>query len=139
MKTPENNIDVFIFSFGFKHGEPRTPSEADLIFDVRDLPNPYWEDALRPFSGEEEKIKKFFSTRPEVLHKLDELEGLILNHLQSPHVIEKSKKNQNYLYSIGIGCTGGKHRSVFAVSELAKRLTEKYPSVRFDHRDKNKW
>lgn len=121
-----NNFIVSMVSFGFKYGIPR---DADLIFDVRFLPNPYYDLELRQLTGNDEAIQNFvmqFDASKEFMNKIvDLLEFLIPNYI---------KEGKNGLV-IGIGCTGGKHRSVTLANGIYKELQALPYSIRIDHRD----
>ena len=123
-----NSMYVTILSFGFKYG---IPADADLVFDVRFLPNPYYIDELRPQSGNDKPVRDYVMNNDiskEFLKKLvDMVEFLIPNYVAEG-------KNQ---LVIAIGCTGGKHRSVTLANELYERLSvaEKEYGVRKEHRD----
>lgn len=123
----KSNLYVTVLSFGFKYG---IPSDADLVFDVRFLPNPYYVQELRFHTGEEQPVKDYVmqgGTADAFLEKLsDMLEFLIPNY-------EKEGKNQ---LVIAIGCTGGRHRSVTIAEEVFKKIKEqgRY-EVRLEHRD----
>ena len=122
------NLYITVLSFGFKYG---IPSDADLLFDVRFLPNPYYIDELRPQSGNDKPVRDYVMNNDiskEFLKKLvDMVEFLIPNYVAEG-------KNQ---LVIAIGCTGGKHRSVTLANELYERLSvaEKEYGVRKEHRD----
>ena len=121
------NLFVTIMSFGFKHG---VPADCDLVFDVRFLPNPYYIDELRPKSGNDREVREYVMNNNkarEFLAKLtDMIEFLIPNYVQEG-------KTQ---LVIGIGCTGGKHRSVTLANELYEALqkNDNY-GIRIEHRD----
>lgn len=121
-----NNFIVSIVSFGFKYGIPK---DVDLVFDVRFLPNPYYDLELRPLTGNDEAIQNFvmqFDEAKEFLNKIiDLLEFLIPNYI---------KEGKNGLV-IGIGCTGGKHRSVTLANGIYKELHDLPYSARIEHRD----
>jgi UPF0042 nucleotide-binding protein len=113
-----------ILSFGFKYG---VPTDVDLMFDCRFLPNPYWDESLRPHSGLEEPVRDFVLSRPETAEFLEKLDALLA--MLVPAYIREGK---SYL-TVAMGCTGGRHRSV--AQELAKRLdAHGMPSTVF-HRD----
>ena len=121
------NLFVTILSFGFKYG---IPQDADLVFDVRFLPNPYYEEHLRTRTGEEKEVQDFVKqggTADIFMEKLcDMIEFLLPNY-----VLEG--KNQ---LVIAIGCTGGKHRSVTIAKELQKRLSShREIGLKLEHRD----
>jgi UPF0042 nucleotide-binding protein len=113
-------------SFGFKYGIPK---DADLVFDVRFLPNPYYDLELRPLTGNDEAIQNFvmkYDEAEKFLNKIaDLLEFLIPNYIN---------EGKNGLV-VGIGCTGGKHRSVTLANELYKELQGLPYSSRIEHRD----
>ncbi|HVB94954.1 MAG TPA: RNase adapter RapZ [Acidimicrobiales bacterium] len=115
-----------ILSFGFKYG---VPTDVDLMFDCRFLPNPYWDESLRPHSGLEEPVRDFVLSRPETTEFLDKLDALLA--MLVPAYIREGK---SYL-TVAMGCTGGRHRSVVLAEELALRLDALgMPSTVF-HRD----
>lgn len=124
------NIYLTILSFGFKYG---IPSDADLVFDVRFLPNPYYLEALRPKTGNDPEIQQFVLKAPEANIFLDKLEDMI--RFLIPNYIREGK---NQLV-IAIGCTGGKHRSVTLTNAIYQRLkkNQKY-GLRVEHRDIDK-
>ncbi len=126
--SPKKGIDVIVMSFGFKHG---IPIDADLVFDVRFLPNPYYVDALRPLTGESEAVREYvFRSRVTgvFLHKLFDLMTFLL-----PQYTKEGKAQ----LIIGIGCTGGRHRSVAIANRLTGFLREQGYSVTAEHRDKD--
>jgi UPF0042 nucleotide-binding protein len=127
-ENPGDALQVSVMSFGFKHG---VPIDADMILDVRFLPNPHWDENLRPFSGLDESVKDFVlgqDLSDEFLERIDGLIGLIL-----PAYMQEGRS----YFTIGIGCTGGRHRSVAMVEEVAKRLTAAGYHPRVTHRDIN--
>ena len=105
-----NNLVLLFTSFGFKHG---IPLDADFVFDVRCLPNPHYDPILRPLTGLNIEIKQFLSAEPNVLKMLGDIRSFIENWLPC-----FDQDNRNYL-TVAIGCTGGQHRSVYFVEELA--------------------
>ncbi|MEL4408484.1 RNase adapter RapZ [Shewanella algae] len=113
-------------SFGFKHGMPQ---EADFMFDVRFLPNPHWEPALRPLTGLDEAVQEFLSRQPLVNKFIWQIENLLETWL--PHL---ERNNRSYL-TIAIGCTGGQHRSVYVAEQLAKRFGNSKHKVQARHRE----
>ena len=119
-------LQVSIVSFGYKHG---IPLDIDLLFDCRFLPNPHWVDSLRPLTGSDEPVREFVLEQPEAKEFLDELERLFA--LLLPAFVREGKA---YL-SIGIGCTGGRHRSVVIANELGHRIEPLGFSSRVHHRD----
>ena len=124
------NIYLTILSFGFKYG---IPSDADLVFDVRFLPNPYDLEELRPKTGNDPEIQQFVMKSPEAGEFLDKLEDMV--RFLIPNYIKEGKNR----LVIAIGCTGGKHRSVTLTNALYERLkkNQKY-GLRAEHRDIDK-
>ena len=100
-------------SFGFKHG---IPLDADLVFDVRCLPNPYYDPVLRPLTGRDAEVIQFLAGQPEVERMRADIGNFIANWLPS-----YIRDNRAYL-TVAIGCTGGQHRSVYLVEQLAKQF-----------------
>lgn len=122
----DDQILIFVNTFGFKRG---IPLDADLVFDVRFLPNPYWIEELKSFSGQNEKIQDYilgFPSTKEFLQKLYEMVAFLA--LQN----KQSGKDQ---LKIAIGCTGGMHRSVAIAELLNKQLSEEGYHVILSHRD----
>jgi UPF0042 nucleotide-binding protein len=120
-------LQVTVMSFGFKRGTPR---EADLLFDVRFLPNPHWIDELRPFDGRDEQVRDYVLGQPMAGPFLERLEDLL--DVTLPGYLAERKR---YL-TIAIGCTGGKHRSVAITEHLADHLADRTDvEVRTVHRD----
>jgi UPF0042 nucleotide-binding protein len=102
-------------SFGFKHGLPR---DADLVFDVRCLPNPHYDPQLRPLTGRDALVGAFLHGQPEVMKMAEHIQKFVADWL--PAYI---RDNRSYL-TVAIGCTGGQHRSVFLAEWLAKQFTD---------------
>ena len=123
-----SNFIITVMSFGFKYG---IPEDADLVFDVRFLPNPYYIDELKPLTGNDKPIKDYvmgFDIAHQFLEKLtDMIEFLIPNYIL---------EGKNRLV-IAIGCTGGRHRSVTLANELYNRLEGGEYGIKIDHRDIN--
>ncbi|MBF9001696.1 MULTISPECIES: RNase adapter RapZ [Vibrio] len=116
---------VMVFqSFGFKYG---LPTDADYVFDVRFLPNPHWEPDLRPLTGLEAPIKSFLEGHPEVIELKLQIQKFIEYWLP---MLEKS--NRSYL-TVAIGCTGGKHRSVYIAQQLGEYFAELGNQVQIHH------
>ncbi len=121
------NLFVTVMSFGFKYG---IPSDADLVFDVRFLPNPYYVHELRPKTGNDVEIQQFVMKNHEAHEFLNKLEDMI--KFLIPNYI-KEGKNQ---LVIAIGCTGGKHRSVTLANAIYERLSEDDSiGIKIEHRD----
>ena len=117
---------IGVTSFGFKNG---IPNDVDLVFDARFLPNPYHVDSLREFTGRNEKIKEYVMRFPET----EILISKIVDYLE--FVIPEYIKERRAQLIVGIGCTGGKHRSVVIAEEITKRLIESGHRVQLAHRD----
>lgn len=113
-------------SFGFKNG---VPTEADLVFDVRFLPNPHFVPEFRKLTGKNPKVAKYVRDFPQTQEFLDKTTDLLLFLL--PHYIKEGK---SYL-TVAFGCTGGQHRSVFIAEEIRRRLEEHGHAVKISHRD----
>ena len=122
-------LNVHIVSFGFKYG---VPAEADLVFDVRFIPNPYFVEGLRPLDGRHEKVRAFLETRPEAKEFVARLEDLL--DFLIPHYASEGK---SYL-TITIGCTGGKHRSVALAEGIREHFVDNGVPVSVTHRDLGK-
>ncbi len=123
---PYSNFIITVLSFGFKYG---IPAEADLVFDVRFLPNPYYDLNLRPLTGNDKPIQDFVMKSKEATVFLDKLEDML--QFLIPNYIDEGK----YSLVVAIGCTGGKHRSVTLTNEIYKRMQTLPYSVRCEHRD----
>lgn len=126
-RSPRQKLLVTVLSFGFKHG---LPVDADLVFDVRFLPNPHFVDRLRPQTGRDPAVVKFLERQPLTGEFLARLRDLLL--FLMPQYVHEGK---SYL-TIAIGCTGGRHRSVM-VAEALKPALSTVPGVRVQvrHRD----
>ncbi len=124
--TAPRPMRVTVTSFGYKHGLPR---DADLVFDVRFLPNPHWVNELRPLRGTDTPVRDYvmsFSEATEFLAKLKDLLSFLIPHYEA--------EGKSYL-AIGIGCTGGHHRSVALAEELSQWLEEQGIATGVRHRD----
>lgn len=116
---------VMVFqSFGFKYGMPK---DADYMFDVRFLPNPHWEPALRPFTGLDEPVISFLDAIPDVAELRADIQHFIERWLP---LLEKN--NRSYL-TVAIGCTGGKHRSVYLTEKLGQYFISLGHQVKIRH------
>jgi RNase adapter protein RapZ len=115
-----------VVSFGFKYG---IPVDADMVFDMRFLPNPYWDPELRPLTGLDEAVSDFVLKQPAAADFLERVESL-LETVYAGFLRERKQ----YL-SIAVGCTGGKHRSVAMAHELGRRLRERGVHTSVVHRD----
>lgn len=122
-----NSLMVTVTSFGFKYG---IPNDADLVFDVRFLPNPYYIDGLRNKTGNDKEIQDFVMSHPESGEFLDKLTDMV--QFLIPNYVKEGK----YRLVIAIGCTGGRHRSVTLANALYDRLKNKGEyGIKLDHRD----
>ncbi len=129
----DNQIVINLLSFGFKYG---SPIDADFIFDVRILPNPHWNPELRTSTGLDVEVADFFADYPEVAEMSDDIDKFLTRWL--PEFLH----NNRHTVTVAIGCTGGKHRSVFITDNLQRRLAENMPKgikVLAKHREKNRW
>lgn len=122
-------LNVHVISFGYKHG---IPLEVDLLFDVRFLPNPYFVPSLRSLSGRNPKVARYLRSFPESREFVQKLKNF-LAYLIPLYV----REGKSYL-TIGVGCTGGRHRSVFVVEELGKCLKVRKSRLLLRHRDETK-
>ena len=113
-------------SFGFKYG---TPASTDLMFDVRCLPNPYWEPELRRYTGRDQPIVTFLEDQPKVLEMYTDIRSFVENWLPCFEA-----ENRAYL-TVSVGCTGGRHRSVFLTEQLADYFSERRGNVSRRHRE----
>jgi len=109
-------LTLLFESFGFKHG---LPLDADLVFDVRCLPNPYYDPALRPLTGRDAPVIDFLRGQPEVTRMFEDIRRFVADWL--PAYI---RDNRSYL-TVALGCTGGQHRSVWFAENLAKHFQDK--------------
>ncbi len=123
---PEAGLLVTVVSFGFKYGSPR---DADLVLDVRFLPNPHWVDELRPLPGTNQKVREYVEGQEEYEAFMKRLESLL--DVVVPGYVDEGK---SYL-TVAIGCTGGRHRSVVVGDDLADYFRERGHRVSVDHRD----
>ncbi len=121
-----DEMSLLFQSFGFKQGAPR---DADMVFDVRCLPNPYWQPSLRSLSGRDAAVAWFLEQSPLVGELTKSLEDFLRRWI--PRFQQESRA---YL-SVAIGCTGGRHRSVYIVERLARAFREDYPTLIVRHRE----
>jgi RNase adapter protein RapZ len=129
-KNPDKRpMLVSVVSFGYRYG---VPSDADLVFDVRFLPNPHFVPRLRPFTGKDPQVRRYIRSFPQTDEFLRRIESLLAYLI--PHYIHEGK---SYL-TIAFGCTGGKHRSVMMSEWLKKALAKRGYSAKVVHRDIDK-
>lgn len=119
-------LNVLLQSFGFKHGPPYG---TDFIFDVRCLPNPYWSTTLRQLTGKDQLVTEFLEEHELVGTMVDNISEFFLNWVP---VFEA--ENRSYL-TVSIGCTGGRHRSVYVVEQIFKRVNSKIDQITIKHRE----
>lgn len=124
-----SQMDIRLVSFGFKHGAPK---DADFVFDVRCLPNPYWVEELRDFTGKDPEIVDYLSSSSLVMEYTWQLKVFLTTWIP-----EFSKQDRSY-FTCAIGCTGGRHRSVYMVETLGHYLKQHYPNISVEHSRLNK-
>ncbi len=125
-ESSESRLQVAVESFGFKHG---LPLDADIVMDVRFLPNPHWQPDLRPLTGHDPMVRDYVletAAGSDFVDRFDDLLGSLLPQYES--------EGRSYL-TVAVGCTGGRHRSVALAEELASRLRSRGVAVRATHRD----
>lgn len=119
-----HRLSILVESFGYKHSIPR---DADFVFDLRCLPNPYWEPALRSQTGLDAPVAEYLSEKP-LVHEMEETIMTFISHWV-PHFENFSR---NYL-TIAVGCTGGQHRSVYMAERIAGRLRSNHTTISVRH------
>jgi len=125
----ENSLDLMFISFGFKHG---IPSDADFVFDARCLPNPYWDEELRPYSGKDKPVQDYLADQSRVQEFFWQIKVFL--HTWLPRF---ETDNRSYL-TVAIGCTGGQHRSVYMSELLAEYFRTQHSKVTVRHRELDK-
>jgi RNase adapter protein RapZ len=121
-----SQLQVAVESFGFKHG---LPLDADIVMDVRFLPNPHWEDDLRPLTGHDPAVRDYVLETAVAASFIDHFDALLTDVLPAYQA-----EGRSYL-TVAVGCTGGRHRSVAVAEEMARRFRERGVAVRTSHRD----
>lgn len=116
--APQDGLTLMFESFGFRHG---IPLDADLVFDVRSLPNPHYDPALRPLTGMDAAVVEFMKNTPDAQRMLEDIRRFVETWLPSYR-----RDNRSYL-TVAIGCTGGRHRSVYFVEALATAFRQSAP------------
>lgn len=124
--TDDQAIKITVSTFGYKRG---IPIDADMVFDMRFIPNPFYEQSLREHTGQEQAVKDYVLSFPRARIFLDKINELV-NYV-APYYVEQDKKQ----LVIAIGCTGGVHRSVVIAEELYRMLCEQGHNVTLEHRD----
>lgn len=122
----QNRLSILIQSFGYKHG---IPHNADIVFDIRCLPNPHWQQKLRAFTGKDQEVIDFLEAYDEV----NEMQTDILNYV-TRWIPAFAQTGRSYL-TVAVGCTGGQHRSVFLTENIARQLQKSYPDTILNHRE----
>lgn len=126
VKQPEQQLSVTILSFGFKYG---IPVDSDLVFDVRFIPNPFYIPDLKPYSGNDEPVKKYVLDQEETKGFIKRADDML------DFLIPNYKKEGKRQLIISVGCTGGRHRSVAIANALYKKLLERNYNASVEHRD----
>lgn len=121
-----HQLQLLFQSFGYKNG---IPADADIIFDVRCLPNPYWDPALRMLTGKDNAVAEYLQQDPHVAEMIDDI-----HHYLTRWVSRFEADNRSYL-TVCIGCTGGRHRSVYICEQLFERTQTFHPNTQLRHRD----
>jgi UPF0042 nucleotide-binding protein len=119
-------LSILIESFGYRSG---VPLDADFVFDLRCLPNPYWDVRLRPFTGRDEPVIRYLDAQEGVQQMLQDISAFLERWI--PKYIDF---NRNYL-TVALGCTGGQHRSVYMAEKIGGLLAGKYPQVLIRHNE----
>jgi UPF0042 nucleotide-binding protein len=123
-----SGLNIQLMSFGYRHG---LPLEADLVFDTRFLPNPHFVPRIKDLSGKDRKVIRYLRSFPETMEFVKKV-GNLLKYLLPSYV----REGKSYL-TIAVGCTGGRHRSVFVAEELARYLKSHKREIHVRHRDVN--
>jgi len=126
MPGATRKLSVLFLSFGFKNG---IPDGADYVFDVRCLPNPHWVPALRPLNGRDAPVAEYLGAQPEVADMQADIRRFLDRWLPTFEAQDRA------YVTIGIGCTGGQHRSVFVVEQLAPHYKDRFAQVVIKHRE----
>lgn len=121
LAVPPSQLTLVFQSFAFKRG---LPFDSDYVFDVRMLPNPHYEPALRPLTGKDAPVAEYLRQQPEV--------ALMLSHITQflEHWLDALAQNHRSYVTVAVGCTGGQHRSVYLVEQLAERFTGRWNTLR---------
>jgi len=119
-------LSILIQSFGFKHS---VPTDSDFVFDVRCLPNPHWEPALRPLTGQDPEVQEFLKNQEDVIDMFSHIRNFL------EYWIPKFAEQNRYYLTVSIGCTGGQHRSVYIAELLNTYFREKFSNVSLRHRE----
>ena len=128
LRDKDDELLIAVESFGFKKG---TPTDTDFIFDVRCLPNPYWIPELREYSGQDAEVSQYLASQEDVQKMIDSITNFL------DEWIDCFRKGSRSYLTIGIGCTGGRHRSVFVADRIKLNLDKLHSQVMVRHRDLN--
>ncbi len=123
-------MTIVLQSFAFKRG---VPPDVDFMFDARILPNPYWEEELRPLTGKHEAVQQWLESDQAVVSMTQDIQAFMHSWLPAFQDAQRS------YVTIGIGCTGGKHRSVYLAEKLATSLRKEHENVLVHHREASSW
>ena len=126
VKNKETGLALLFQSFGYKNG---VPVDADIIYDVRCLPNPYWDNSLRSLTGLDEAVIKFLNSENEVQEMYSDISQFLQKWLP------KFEGNNRSYITVAIGCTGGQHRSVYLCEKFANEFVESIRNVQVRHRE----
>ena len=126
LENSETSMALLFESFGFKNG---VPVDADLVYDVRCLPNPYWDTALRSLTGLDADVATFLNSQEEVQEMVNDIRIYLEKWLP------KYESNNRSYITVAVGCTGGQHRSVYIGEKLRKYFSSKIKNVQIRHRD----
>ncbi len=121
-----HNLALLFESFGFKHG---VPLDADLVFDVRCLPNPYWDPELRGYNGQDQPVIDFLRQHTSVQEMQEDIRRFLARWL------ERFEANNRSYMTVAIGCTGGQHRSVYLTEQLGRHFSHHFDNVQIRHRE----
>jgi UPF0042 nucleotide-binding protein len=124
-----HNINLLFRSFGFKYG---VPVDADFVFDLRCLPNPHWDQALRSLSGLDRPVQDYLQNQPMVDEMFEDITNILARW------VPRFEANSRVYMTVAIGCTGGQHRSVYMAQRLAEHLADDYDNVLVRHRELNR-
>ncbi|MGD2119336.1 MAG: RNase adapter RapZ [Chromatiales bacterium] len=125
-RSGDTSLSLQIESFGFKHG---VPCDSDFVFDVRCLPNPHWQQELRPLTGKDQAVADFLEAQPDSIRMFNDIRDFVMNWIPSFRADGRS-----YL-TVSIGCTGGQHRSVYLTEKLCDYFEQQQiPTIR-NHRE----
>lgn len=128
LQNKNDTMAILIQSFGFKHG---LPADTDFMFDVRCLPNPHWEEQLRPLTGKDQAVIDYLDS----FHEVKQMENSIVEFLKK-WIPCFEKEGRSYM-TISIGCTGGQHRSVYLTQKVAEVLQQNRENIALRHRECN--